>query len=55
VYSGSFGWTTPQYFKWGNYLQANESNVDADEYSVTEMSACMCWHTGDPEPAVHLG
>jgi hypothetical protein len=55
IYEGNFGWTTPQYYKWGNYLQANESNVDPDEYSVTEMSACMCWHTGDPEPAVTLG
>lgn len=55
VYEGNFGWTTPQYFKWGNYLQANETNVDPDEYSVTEMTSCMCWHTGDPEPAVHLG
>jgi hypothetical protein len=55
VYSGSFGWSTAQYFKTGCYLQANESNVDADEYGAIDMSAVMCWHTGDPEPAVHLG
>lgn len=55
IHTAAFSTSALQYYKAGNYLQANETNVDPDEYSVIEMGALMFWHTGDPEPAVALG